>query len=530
MAPGRVMDTPTQLPCPPPPPPPPHFILFPLMTQGHTIPIIDMARLLTDRGCLVTIVTTPLNSTRFEPTIHRANNHKHNPNLHPIRLIKLTFPCEQVGLPQGYENLDVLPSPVFLKRFYDALELLEEPLESELQRLVQAPSCLISDRCLSWTARLAERLGIPRIVFHGMSCFSLLSALNIRKTNAHLSSADEYEPFLVPGMPKCFHVHVSRVQLPGSFVRLPDLDDVRNKMQEAETTSFGVVANTSEELEDGCAQEYQNAIGKKVWCIGPVSLRNTHNLDKFDRGNKPSIDQSLVLEWLGQRECGSVIYACLGSLCRLIPAQLIELGLGLEASGKPFIWVVKTDQRPTELEDWLVRSGFEERVKGRGLLIKGWAPQVLILSHASVGGFLTHCGWNSTAEAISCGVPMVTWPLFAEQFLNEKLVVEILSIGVRIGVESPVRWGNEETVGVMVTREAVEKAVTAIMNNSGEEGKKRKNRIKKLAEMTNKSMGDTGSSHLNLTELIADVVKQQGATQHALAKHVPSNRYDELRS
>ncbi|CAN0926219.1 UDP-glycosyltransferase 73D1 [Linum grandiflorum] len=509
MAPGRVMGTPTQLPCPSLPPTP-HFILFPLMTQGHTIPIIDMARLLADRGCVVTIVTTPLNSTRFEPTINRANHTNINPNLiiHPIRLIKLTFPCQQVGLPLGYENLDVLPSPVFLKRFYDALELLEEPLESKLQRLVPAPSCLISDRCLSWTAAMAERLGIPRIVFHGMSCFSLLSALNIRMTNAHLSTADEYEPFLVPGMPKPFHV--SRAQLPGSFVRLPDLDDVRNRMQEAETTSFGVVANTFEELEHGCAQEYQNAIGKKVWCVGSVSLRNTHNLDKFERGNKPSIDEPIILEWLDLKQCGSVIYVCLGSLCRLIPAQLVEIGLGLEDSGKPFIWVVKTDQRPAELEDWLVQSGFEERVKGRGLLIKGWAPQVLILSHASVGGFLTHCGWNSTLEAIGCGIPMVTWPLFAEQFLNEKLVVEILKIGVRIGVESPVRWGNEETVGVMVTREAVKKAVTTVMHNSVE-GKKRKDRVAKLAEMTRKAMSATGSSHSNLSELIDDVVKQQGA-------------------
>ncbi|CAN1770460.1 UDP-glycosyltransferase 73D1 [Linum perenne] len=482
----------------------PHFVLIPYLSQGQLIPTIDLAKILALRHSIVTIITTPVNASRFAPIVDRAISKS---GLH-IRVLTLPFPCQQVGLPPGYENLDVLPSPVFLKRFYDALELLEDPLESKLRELMPGPNCLISDRCLSWTSRMADRIGIPRIVFHGMSCFALLSSLNIRMSKAHLSSADEYEPFLVPGMPKPFHV--SRAQLPGSFVRLPELDDVRNKMQEAETTSFGVVVNTFEELEHGCVQEYQNAIGKKVWCVGSVSLRNMHSLDKFERGNKPSIDETLILEWLDERQPRSVIYACLGSLCRLIPAQLIELGLGLEASGKPFVWVVKTDRRPDELEDWLVLSGFEERVKKRGLLIKGWAPQVLILSHAAIGGFLTHCGWNSTVEAICYEVPMVTWPLFAEQFLNEKLVVEILKIGVRIGVKSPVRWGDEEKVGVTVTREEVEKAVTIVMNNEKKEGKNIYERVRELAELARKSMRIKGSSHSNLSTLIDDVVKQQG--------------------
>jgi hypothetical protein len=164
--------------------------------------------------------------------------------------------------------------------------------------------------------------------------------------------------------------------------------------------------------------------------------------------------------WLNSKKPGSVIYACLGSLCRLIPAQLIELGLGLEASNQPFIWVIKTGERHLELEEWLVKERFEERIKGRGLLIKGWAPQVLILSHPAVGGFITHCGWNSTLESVCSGVPMITWPLFAEQFFNEKLVVEVLRIGIKVGVEIPVRWGDEEKVGVLVKKDGVEKAIT----------------------------------------------------------------------
>lgn len=213
--------------------------------------------------------------------------------------------------------------------------------------------------------------------------------------------------------------------------------------------------------------------------------------------------------WLDSKKPRSVIYACLGSLCRLVPAQLIELGLGLEASNQPFIWVIKTgDQRYLEeLEEWLVKERFEERIKGRGLLIKGWAPQVLILSHPAVGGFITHCGWNSTLESVCSGVPMITWPLFAEQFFNEKLVVEVLRIGIKVGVEIPVRWGDEEKVGVLVKKDGVEKAIAMLMDGE-EEGEKRREKARELGEVAKKALEKGGSSQLNMSFLIEDITKQ----------------------
>ena len=112
---------------------------------------------------------------------------------------------------------------------------------------------------------------------------------------------------------------------------------------------------------------------------------------------------------------------------------------------------------------WISEEGFEERTKGRGLIIRGWAPQVLILSHPSIGGFLTHCGWNSTLEGISAGVPMITWPLFADQFLNEKLVTQVLKIGVSVGMEVPMKFGEEEKTGVLVKKEDIKRAICIVM-------------------------------------------------------------------
>ncbi|XVE76087.1 hypothetical protein DITRI_Ditri12bG0144800 [Diplodiscus trichospermus] len=479
-----------------------HFVLIPLMAQGHMIPMVDMARLLAERGVIVSLITTPHNASRFDTVIQRATELGLQ-----IRLVKIPFPCQEVGLPVGCENLDTLSSRDLLKKFYNALDMWQEPLEQFLEQQKPLPSCIISDKYLSWTSKTAQKFNIPRIVFHGMGCFSSLSSHNVKLHQAHLSVASDSDPFVVPGLPQ--KVEITRAQLPGAFVSLPDLDDVRNKMQEAEMSVYGVVINSFNELEHGCIEEYQKAIKKKVWAIGPVSLCNRINLDKFERGNKASINEQKCLKWLDSKEQRSVIYAGLGSLCRLVPAQLIELGLGLEASQQPFIWAVKTgDQRANdELEKWFSDHKFEERIKGKGLLIKGWAPQVLILSHPAIRGFLTHCGWNSTIEAVCSGVPMITWPQFSEQFLNEKFIVQILKIGVAVGVEVPVRWGDEEKLGVLVKKEQIEKAIDMLMNG-GEEGEKRRTRARELAHMARKAVETGGSSYFNMSQLVQDIFEQ----------------------
>ncbi|PON56165.1 UDP-glucuronosyl/UDP-glucosyltransferase [Parasponia andersonii] len=478
----------------------PHFVLVPFMAQGHMIPMIDMARLFAERGVFVSLVTTPHNASRFESIITRASD-----SGLPIRLVQIPFPSREVGLPVGYENLDSLPSRDLLRKFFKALNMLQKPLESYLEgERNPSPSCIVSDKSLFWTSETARRFNIPRIVFHGMCCFSLLATHNIMLHNVHQSVTSDTEPFLIPGVvPQ--RVEITRAQLPGAFVIQPDLDDFRDKMREAETTAFGVVVNSFEELEDGCPERYGMALNKKVWCIGPVSLSNNDDLDKMERGNRASINYRYCLEWLDSKEPNSVVYACLGSQCRLLPSQLVELGLGLEASGQPFIWVVKPGERFFEFEEWLSEEGFQERIRGKGILIMGWAPQVLILAHKAVGGFLTHCGWNSTIEGVCSGLPMITWPLFAEQFLNEKLVVEVLRVGVRVGVEVPVRWGDEEKIGVLVKRDGVKRAVEMLMDGRDEEAKSRRERARGLREMARRATDEGGSSYLNISSLIQDI-------------------------
>ena len=236
-----------------------------------------------------------------------------------------------------------------------------------------------------------------------------------------------------------------------------DFNKMYKKVKEGDLKSYGVVVNSFYELEPAYADHYRKAFGRKAWHVGPVSLCNRNIDDKAERGREASINENECLNWLESKKPNSVVYICFGSMVSFSASQLKEIAKGLEASGQQFIWVVKNTKNSQEEEAWLPARS-EKRMEGKGLIIRGWAPQVLILDHEAVGGFVTHCGWNSTVEGIAAGVPMATCPLSAEQFYNEKLVTQILKIGIRIGVQEQALLGGDS-----IKSEALEKAVSQLM-------------------------------------------------------------------
>ncbi|KEH24634.1 putative flavonol 7-O-beta-glucosyltransferase [Medicago truncatula] len=473
----------------------PHFVLFPLIAQGHIIPMIDIAKLLAQRGVIVTIFTTPKNASRFTSVLSRAVSSGLQ-----IKIVTLNFPTKQAGLPEGCENFDMVDSIDMRMNLFHAITLLQKPAEELFDALTPKPSCIISDFFIPWTIQIAENHKIPRISFHGFSCFCLHCMLKIQTSKILERVDSESEYFTVPGIPD--QIQVTKEQIPG--ILKGELKEFGEKMHDAEMKSYGEIINTFEELEKAYVKDYKKEKNGKVWFVGPVSLCNKDGLDKAQRGIIASISEHHCLKWLDLHQPKSVVYACLGSLCNLIPSQLMELALALEATNRPFIWVIREGNKSSEeLEKWIS----EERNKGRGLIIRGWAPQVLILSHPSIGGFLTHCGWNSTLEGISAGLPLVTWPLFADQFLNEKLVTQVLRIGVSLGVEVPMRLGVEESLGVLVKKEGIKEAICMVMDE-GEESKERRERASKLSEMAKRAVEKGGSSHLNINLLIQDIMEQ----------------------
>ncbi|RVW95045.1 UDP-glycosyltransferase 88F4 [Vitis vinifera] len=176
-----------------------------------------------------------------------------------------------------------------------------------------------------------------------------------------------------------------------------------------------------------------------VYCIGPL-IADTGEDESNSSGNKT---RHGCLSWLDTQPSQSVVFLCFGSKGTFSPAQMKEIANGLERSGKRFLWVVKNPPSTDKSKriavtadvdlNVLMPEGFLERTKDRGMVVKSWAPQVAVLNHPSVGGFVTHCGWNSVLEAVVAGVPMVAWPLYAEQHLNKAALVEVMKMA--IGVE-----------------------------------------------------------------------------------------------
>jgi len=317
---------------------------------------------------------------------------------------------------------------------------------------------------------------------------------------------DENELINFPGFPT--PLQLTKEKCPGSL-SVYGLEQIRKNIYEEEIRSSGVVMNSFQELETLYIESFEQITGKKVWTVGPMCLCNQDINAMAARGNKASLDEAQCLRWLDLMKPGSVTFVSFGSLACTAPRQLVELGLGLEASKKPFVWVIKAGDKFPQVEEWLA-EGFEERVKDRGLIIRGWAPQVLILWHKAIGGFMTHCGWNSTIEGICAGIPMITWPHFAEQFVNERLVVDVLKTGVEIGVKAVTQWGQEQTE-VTVTRDAVEKAVSKLMDD-GEAAEEMRTRAKEFGVKARQALEEGGSSYNNINILIQEMGNQANAS------------------
>lgn len=199
--------------------------------------------------------------------------------------------------------------------------------------------------------------------------------------------------------------------------------------------SWGLVVNSFDELEKDYWGHLRNVLGHdRVWAVGPLIPEKTGPNGHKDRGGSSSVEVDGVLSWLDTCRDDEVVYVSFGTQAMLAGRQMEVVAEALERSGVRFIWSMRDPIMTRHLEgDYgMVPLGFEDRVAGRGIVIKGWAPQVLILRHQAVGVFLTHCGWNSTIEGIMAGVELLAWPMGADQFSNATLIVDYLKVGIRV--------------------------------------------------------------------------------------------------
>ena len=199
---------------------------------------------------------------------------------------------------------------------------------------------------------------------------------------------------------------------------------------------------------------------------------------------KPSMDT--CMKWLETKKIGSVVYISFGSMAALGEEQMVEITSGLKNSNCYFLWVVR------ESECKKLPSNFLQEIVEKGLVVS-WCPQLEVLAHKAIRCFMTHCGWNSTLEALSLGVPMIAMPQWMDQTTNAKYIMDVWKVGVRIKVDEK---------GI-VTKEEIELCIREVIG--GDRGKEMKRNLMKWMELAKEAVDKDGSSDKNIDEFVAKI-------------------------
>ena len=403
-------------------------------------------------------------------------------------IVDLPFPQQVAGVPAGVESTDKLPCMSLFVPFVKATELLQPHLERELQNLPPF-ICMVSDGFFSWTLHSASKFGVPRLVLYAMNGYATTMFTLLILNRLPLGSESDNEPSTVPQLP---WIKLTKNDFEPSFWDANDpLRDFAAETIKSTLQSYGVLVNSFPEVDSLFLDYWNREIGApKAWCVGPLCLAEPPRVEP-----KPH-EKPTWVRWLDQKldQGIQVLYVAFGSQADISAEQLQEIATGLEESRANFLWVLRKNESD-------IRDGFEERVKDRGMVVREWVDQREILSHEAVQGFLSHCGWNSVLESICAAVPILAWPMMAEQPLNATLVVEQIKVGLRVET-------TDGSVRGFVKKEQLEKMVRELME--GEKGEELRKEVKKFVEAARTAMEEGGSSWQMLNLLIDETCKKRG--------------------
>ncbi|ONI29078.1 hypothetical protein PRUPE_1G179700 [Prunus persica] len=453
-----------------------HIVMLPFMAQGHLIPFLALARKIQQRtGFTITIASTTLNIQYLSATIASTSNSQSDSNIH---LAELSFCSTDYGLPPNAESTEDLPLSK-IGDFVAASTSLEAPAHRLILDIIakegRPPLCIVSDMYFGWAANLANNLSTVHVTFTTGGAYGSAALVSIWLSLPHRCTASDEFP--VPGFPESYRFHISQLN---PYLKAADGKDSGSRIFQPQislsTKSFGWLCSTVEAIEPFGLEILRNYLRLPVWSIGPLlptdALKNSSTLDssvsRQRAGKELGIPAETCLKWLDSHGSDSVIYISFGSQNTISATQMMELAIALEESGRPFIWVIRPpvgyDMKGEFRVEWLPQ-GFEDRMSKRkqGLLVHNWAPQLEILSHKSTSVFVSHCGWNSVMESLSQGVPIIGWPLGAEQAFNSKMLVEEMGVSVEL-----TRGGQSD-----IARKEVKRLIELVMDKSGKGGEMR---------------------------------------------------------
>ncbi|RVW12202.1 UDP-glycosyltransferase 88F3 [Vitis vinifera] len=455
------------------------IVLYPAPGIGHVVSMIELGKLILRRYShrfSITILLAPDPFDTPATTSYIDHISQTNPSIFFHR-----FPYLSVHTSSSTRS--------HLAVLFEFIRLSASNVLHSLQQLSRASTirAFIIDYFCASALPMGRGLGIPTYYFLTSGAASIAAiiyfpTIHKQTESSNKSFKDMPTTFIhFPGLPP---LQATRMLQPLLNRDDPAYDDMLY-FSELFPKSDGLMINTFDDLEPIALKTIRegtcvpNGPTPSVYCIGPL-IADT-----------------------AKSECCLLV---LGSKGTFSPAQMKEIANGLERSDKRFLWVVKNPPSTDKSKriavtadvdlNVLMPEGFLERTKDRGMVVKSWAPQVAVLNHPLVGGFVTHCGWNSVLEAVVAGVPMVAWPLYAEQHLNKAALVEVMKMA--IGVEQM----DED---MFVSGAEVERRVRELMEY--EEGRELRERSRKMREMALAAWKEGGSSTTALAKL-ADVWSQ----------------------
>ncbi|KAF8012842.1 hypothetical protein BT93_I0871 [Corymbia citriodora subsp. variegata] len=449
----------------------PHIALFPSAGMGHLMPLLRLSAMLAKRNCIITVITA-------HPTVSAAESDHISSFLHrnpEINHLKL-------HLTRGSLIADSAAADPFFLQFHlinQSIHLLRPLLSSSSPPF----SALFVDMFLvARTAPIAKDLHLPVYVvsttsIEFISLMAYLPNLQLKLTEFNNASAEIKIPGLLP---------MAMSSFPPAFLDPNHLfTSIIIMNSQALSEAEGILMNTFEWFQ---ASTLDTLNKERVMTSLPPILP----LGPLEPYHIPPDGDHHYRSWLENQPSDSVVYISFGSRTAMSRDQVRELEKGLEKAGWRFCWNLKTskvDKDDSEDVKDILSDFFVERTMNKGVILRGWADQQEILAHPAIGGFVSHCGWNSVMEAAWQGVPVLAWPQHGDQRLNAK-VVEDAGFGLW---ERKWDWG----VDGIVKGEEIERKIVELMTDE-----KLREGAKKVREEARKAVESGGSSDRVIRDVI----------------------------
>ncbi|XP_065874031.1 UDP-glycosyltransferase 87A1-like isoform X2 [Euphorbia lathyris] len=441
-----------------------HVVAMPYPGRGHINPLMNLCKLLVSRKPNNFIVT-------FIVTDEWLGYIASDPKPDSIRFA--TIPNI---LPS--ENVRALDFPAF---YESVMTKLEAPFDHLLRHLHPPVTAMISDVELLWAIELGNRRNIPVATLSTMSAtfFSMLYHLHLFAQDVQSSPVNLLENAdYIPGISSSDLAELQTMFLKYDLRVIQLLLECISKVEKAQYLLFTSVY----ELEGKQVETLKPILPIPIYLVGP-SIPYLE-LEANDGHSSPDYQQ-----WLDSQPQGSVLYISMGSFLSVSTNQMDEIVAGIQESGVRYLWIARGET-----------SRLKEISNGDKGLVLPWCDQLKVLCHSSVGGFWTHCGWNSTLEAVFAGVPLLTFPLFLDQFSNSKQILDIWRTGSKVqGL-----IGEEN----LVTREEIAQLVQKFMDLESSETKELRQRARAIRDICQQAIALGGSSATNVDTFIRNITRR----------------------